>query len=39
MPHDMHHFYPEFDAYPTHLDCSDAFVKSLLKEGEKGSND
>jgi hypothetical protein len=28
-PHTMHHFYPEFDAYPTHKNCSDKFIKSL----------
>jgi hypothetical protein len=30
-PHDMHHFYPEFNSYPTHKECSDNFVKSLIK--------
>ena len=29
-PHDMHHFYPEFYAYPTHKECSEKFIKSLL---------
>lgn len=28
-PHDMHHFYPEFDAYATHKECSENFIKSL----------
>jgi len=28
-PHDMHHFYPEFHAYATHLKCSQPFIKSL----------
>ena len=28
-PHDMHHFYPEFDAYPTHKTCSKSFIESL----------
>lgn len=29
-PHDMHHFYPEFEAYATHKKCSKAFLESLL---------
>ena len=28
-PHEMHHFYPEFYAYPTHLECSEKFKESL----------
>lgn len=28
-PHEMHHFYPEFNAYPTHKECSEAFIESL----------
>jgi|688.fasta_scaffold1980542_1 hypothetical protein len=28
-PHDMHHFYPEFEAYATHKGCSKDFKKSL----------
>ena len=28
-PHEMHHFYPEFDAYPTHKKCAKDFYKSL----------
>lgn len=28
-PHDMHHFYPEFDSYPTHKECFEAFIESL----------
>jgi len=28
-PHDMHYFYPEFTAYATHKECSEAFKKSL----------
>lgn len=28
-PHDNHHFYPEFNCYPTHKNCSEAFIKSL----------
>jgi ribosomal protein S27AE len=31
-PHDMHHFYPEFNAYATHKDCSADFVASLRTE-------
>ena len=27
--HTMHHFYPEFDAYPTHDRCNEAFIASL----------
>ncbi len=30
QPSDMHHFYPEFYASPTHPECSEAFLKSLL---------
>ena len=29
-PHDMHHFYPEFNAVPTHKNCSEGFKNSLL---------
>jgi hypothetical protein len=29
IPHDVHHFYPEFTAYPTHTECTEAFKKSL----------
>lgn len=29
IPHDVHHFYPEYESYPTHLTCSKAFKKSL----------
>lgn len=28
-PHDVHHFYPEFDAYPTHTKCTKDFIDSL----------
>jgi len=28
-PHDMHHFYPEFVAYPTHKECTDEFMGNL----------
>lgn len=28
-PHDMHHFYPEFEAYATHKKCSEEFLASL----------
>lgn len=28
--HTMHHFYPEFEAVPTHNRCNDAFLASLL---------
>ncbi len=28
-PHDVHHFYPEFQAYPTHKKCTEDFIKSL----------
>jgi len=31
-PHEMHHFYPEFDAYPTHKKCSEPFKESLRNE-------
>jgi len=27
--HEMHHFYPDFYAYATHKECSEAFIKSL----------
>lgn len=27
--HDVHHFYPEFSAYPTHKKCTEDFIKSL----------
>lgn len=30
QPHDMHHFYPDFNAYATHKRCSDPFIKSLI---------
>lgn len=30
-PHDQHHFYPEFNAYPTHKKCSEDFKKSLIQ--------
>lgn len=33
-PHDVHYFYPEFNAYPTHKKCSDKFKESLLTEEE-----
>lgn len=29
IPHDIHHFYPEFNAYPTHKECSEDFIESL----------
>lgn len=29
MPHRMHHFYPEFDAYPTHDYCENAFLERV----------
>lgn len=28
-PHEMHHFYPEFNAYATHKKCSEKFKESL----------
>lgn len=28
-PHDVHHFYPEFNAYPTHTKCTKDFIDSL----------
>lgn len=28
-PHDMHHFYPEFEAWATHKKCSKPFIESL----------
>lgn len=28
-PHQMHHFYPEFDAYATHTRCTDDFIAKL----------
>jgi hypothetical protein len=28
-PHDVHHFYPEFQSYPTHKECTKAFMESL----------
>lgn len=31
-PHLTHHFYPEFDAYPTHLECDAPFRASLIPE-------
>lgn len=31
-PHIMHHFYPEFEAYPTHKGCETEFMKSLLTD-------
>ncbi len=27
--HDVHSFYPEFSAYPTHKECTEKFLKSL----------
>lgn len=33
QPHDVHHFYPEFEAYPTHIMNSDH--GDNLKPGEK----
>ena len=32
MKHDMHHFYPEFQAYAVHINCHDDFIASLLTE-------
>ena len=29
-PHLMHHFYPEFQAYATHIECENAFKESLI---------
>lgn len=34
VPHDMHHFYPEFDAVPVHKECHDDFMASLIREGD-----
>lgn len=34
IPHDVHYFYPEFNAYPTHKECSDKFGESLRTEEE-----
>lgn len=31
-PHTMAHFYPDFDAYPLHLECEDGFMASLKEE-------
>ena len=31
IPHEMHHFYPEFTAYATHIECSEDFKESLQK--------
>jgi hypothetical protein len=28
-PHEMHHFYPEFNAVPTHKECVKQFMKNL----------
>ena len=28
-PHEMHHFYPEFESYPTHKKCVENFMASL----------
>jgi len=28
-PHDHHKFYPEFNGYRTHKECSDTFIASL----------
>jgi len=32
--HTMHHFYPDFEAAPTHNRCNDAFLASLLPNDE-----
>jgi hypothetical protein len=29
MPHEVHHFYPEFESYPTHIKCTPKFMASL----------
>lgn len=29
IPHDVHHFYPEFQSYPTHKECTKEFMESL----------
>ena len=29
MPHDNHHFYPEFESYPVHKECEEHFLASL----------
>jgi hypothetical protein len=31
-PSDVHHFYPEFESYPTHPACSEKFLASLRSE-------
>lgn len=31
-PHLTHHFYPEFESYPTHTECDFAFRSSLIPE-------
>lgn len=28
-PHDMNHFYPEFEAFATHIGCTKEFLESL----------
>ena len=30
IPHKLHHFYPEFKSYPTHIDCEKPFKISLI---------
>jgi len=35
MPHLMHHFYPEFDAYATHVECEQIFKDSLITEDDE----
>jgi hypothetical protein len=34
-PHEMHHFYPEFNSYATHIECSKDFIASLRDKPQK----
>ena len=34
-PHEMHHFYPEFQSYATHKECSTPFIESLRNDGDE----
>lgn len=36
MQHEVHHFYPEFLAYPTHIGCTEPFMESLLEGNTEG---
>lgn len=35
VPHEMHHFYPEFESYPTHEECSHPFMLTLRSEEDE----